>query len=53
MKLSIEGYIKTGVYDNRGFWNKLVTVSWEDTSSSTRIERMLVEAKQRELRQAF
>lgn len=50
MKLSIEGYIKNGDYDNIvDLWNKLVTVSWEDIQFFERIERMLVEAKQREL----
>ena len=50
MKLSIEGYIKNGEHDNIvDLWNKLVSVSWEDIQFFERIERMLVEAKQREL----
>jgi len=50
MKLSIEGYIKNGDYDDvTELWNKLVSVSWEDIQFFERIERMLVEAKQREL----
>lgn len=50
MKLSIEGYIKNGEYDEiTDLWNKLVSVSWEDIQFFERIERMLVEFKQREL----
>ncbi len=50
MKLSIEGYIKNSEYNEiTELWNKLVSVSWEDIQFFERIERMLVEAKQREL----
>ncbi len=50
MKLSIEGFIKNGEYDEiTDLWNKLVSVSWEDIQFFVRIERMLVEAKQRDL----
>jgi len=50
MKLSIEGYIKNAEYNEiTDLWNKLVSVSWEDIQFFERIERMLVEAKQREL----
>lgn len=50
MKLSIEGYIKNSEYESiSDLWNKLVSVSWEDIQFFERIERMLVEAKQREL----
>lgn len=50
MKLSIEGYIKNGEYENIvDLWNKLVSVSWTDIPFFERIERMLIEVKQREL----
>ncbi len=50
MKLSIEGFLKLRKFDEvSSLWNKLVSVSWEDTAFFNRIERMLVEAKQIEL----
>lgn len=50
MKLSIEGHIKNGLYDEiSDLWNKLVQVSWEDIQFFERIERMLIEARQYEL----
>jgi len=50
MKLSIEGHIKNGLYDEiSDLWNKLVQVSWEDMQFFERIERMLIEARQYEL----
>ncbi|HOM09167.1 MAG TPA: transcription elongation factor GreA [Spirochaetota bacterium] len=50
MKLSIEGHIKNGLYDEiADLWNKLVQVSWEDIQFFERIERMLIEARQYEL----
>ncbi|TAL32715.1 MAG: transcription elongation factor GreA [Spirochaetes bacterium] len=50
MKLSIEGFIKNGQYDEISeLWNKLVSVSWSDIQFFERIERMLVDAKQRDL----
>ena len=50
MKLSIEGFIKNGEYDEISeLWNKLVAVSWEDIQFFERIERMLVDARQEEL----
>ncbi|MCX8122996.1 MAG: transcription elongation factor GreA [Spirochaetes bacterium] len=50
MKLSIEGHIKNGLYDEiTDLWNKLVQVSWEDIQFFERIERMLIEARQYEL----
>ncbi len=50
MKLSIEGFLKNGEYDEiPELWNKLISVSWEDIQFFERIERMLVEAKQQEL----
>lgn len=50
MKLSIEGYIKNEQYDEViTLWNKLVTVSWEDLSFFERVERLLVDARQKDL----
>lgn len=50
MKLSIEGFIKNGEYDEiTNLWNKLVSVSWEDMPFFERIERMLVDARQLDL----
>ncbi|HOW81856.1 MAG TPA: transcription elongation factor GreA [Spirochaetota bacterium] len=50
MKLSIEGFIKNGKYDEvTSLWNKLISVSWEDIAFFERIERLLVEAKEFEL----
>ncbi|HOO70368.1 MAG TPA: transcription elongation factor GreA [Spirochaetota bacterium] len=50
MKLSIEGFIKIGKFDEvTSLWNKLVAVSWEDITFFERIERLLVEAKEFEL----
>ncbi len=50
MKLSIEGYIKNGQYDEViTLWNKLVTVSWEDMPFFERIERLLIDARQKDL----
>ncbi len=50
MKLSIEGFIKNNEFDEViNLWNKLVSVSWEDTSFFDRVERMLVDARHTEL----
>jgi transcription elongation factor GreA len=50
MKLSIEGFIKNGDFDEiHELWNKLVAVSWEEKAFFERIERMLVEAGQSDL----
>ncbi|MBN2038424.1 MAG: transcription elongation factor GreA [Spirochaetes bacterium] len=52
MKLSIEGFIKKGEYNEiPALWNKLISVSIdeEDSLFFDRIERMLIEAKQNEL----
>ena len=50
MKLSIEGFIKNGDFQEIGpLWNKLVSISWDDISFFERIERMLIEAKEYDL----
>ncbi|HQO03191.1 MAG TPA: transcription elongation factor GreA [Spirochaetota bacterium] len=50
MKLSIEGFIKTGEFNEVGaLWNKLVSITEDDIQFFERIERMLIEAKQHEL----
>ncbi len=50
MKLSIEGFIKNGDFDEvTGLWNKLAALSWTDMPFFERIERMLVDARQTEL----
>jgi transcription elongation factor GreA len=54
MKLSIEGFIKNGEYDEiANLWNKLVSVYWEDMAFFERIERMLVDARQLDLTAAL
>ncbi|MDY6934581.1 MAG: transcription elongation factor GreA [Spirochaetota bacterium] len=50
MKLSIEGFIKSGNYEEiTELWSKLISVSWEDIQFFERIERMLIEASQTEM----
>ncbi|MFH0975765.1 MAG: transcription elongation factor GreA [Spirochaetota bacterium] len=50
MKLSIEGFIKNGEFNEiLALWNKLISISYEDTQFFDRIERMLVESKHLEL----
>ena len=50
MKLSIEGFIKNGVFNEvLPLWNKMLSISIEDEQFFERVERMLVEAKQQEL----
>lgn len=50
MKLAIEGFIKNGRYEEvSAMWNKLLMNSVEDVAFFERIERQLVEAKQRDL----
>jgi transcription elongation factor GreA len=50
MKLSIEGYIKNTQFDEViTLWNKLVSVSWEDLPFFERVERQLLDARQKDL----
>ena len=50
MKLSIEGFIKNGVFNEiLPLWNKLLSISFEDEQFFERVERMLVESKQPDL----
>jgi transcription elongation factor GreA len=50
MKLSLEAFIKNREFDElAGMWVKLISNSWEDLQFFERIERMLIEAKRKDL----
>jgi transcription elongation factor GreA len=50
LKLSIEGFIKNSEFNEiLSLWNKLISISSDDTQFFERVERMLVEAKRQEL----
>lgn len=50
MKLSLEAFIKNSEFDELpGIWAKLIVNAWDDSSFFERVERMLVEAKRKDL----
>ncbi|HEY1405266.1 MAG TPA: hypothetical protein VF857_01530, partial [Spirochaetota bacterium] len=50
MKLSLEAFIKNREFDEvSSMWSKLILNAWEDLSFFERIDRMLVDAKRKDL----
>jgi transcription elongation factor GreA len=50
MKLSLEAYIKNKEFDEvSSMWSKIISNAWEDFPFFERVERMLIEAKRKDL----